>query len=45
MSINTDQAADSAVITVVLDPRVAYQGFGPDDGRWPSSPGISARKR
>ena len=32
MSINTDQAADSAVITVVLDPRVAYQGFGPDDG-------------
>lgn len=32
MSIKTDQTADNAVVTVVLDPRVAYQGFGPDDG-------------
>ncbi|MBN9611774.1 MAG: hypothetical protein BGO26_01315 [Actinobacteria bacterium 69-20] len=32
MSINIDQAAENDVVTVVLDPRVAYRGFGPDDG-------------
>lgn len=32
MSINTDPTPDTGVVTVVLNPRVAYQGFGPDDG-------------
>ncbi len=32
MSINTDPTPDTGFVTVVLDPRVAYQGFGPDDG-------------
>lgn len=32
MSINLNSSTETNVATVVLDPRVAYRGFGPDDG-------------
>jgi len=32
MSINLNSSTEASVATVVLDPRVAYRGFGPDDG-------------